>query len=123
MPRLPLSSWGYERYGRDVWLPGEGDASFAGLEGAMRESYLKTMGTECPAEPGDRAVVDRFASRIGERVSSFDELVSPAGLLELVGACSEVDVARLLASHYPNTYIAWLDALRTENCATMGARR
>ena len=116
VPRLPLSSWGYDRYGRDVWLPGEGDASFASLEGAMRESYLKTMGTECPAGPGDREVVDRFASRIGERVSSFDELVSPAGLLELVGACTEVDVARLLASHFPNTYVAWLDALRvTEN--------
>ncbi len=112
VPRLPLSSWGYERYGRDVWLPGEGDASFAALEGAMRESYLNSMGTECPAGPGDRAVVDRFASRIGERVSSFDELVSPAGLLELVGACAEVDVARLLASHFPNTYVAWLDALR-----------
>ena len=119
VPRLPLSSWGYERYGTDVWLPGEGDASFARLEGAMRESYLKTMGTECPAAPGDRTAVERFCARIAARVSSFDELVSPAGLVELLGACTEVDVARLLASHYPNTYIAWLDALRTENCATM----
>ena len=120
VPRLPLSSWGYERYGRDVWLPGEGDASFAELEGAMRESYLEAMGTECPADPGDRAAVERFCARIAARVSSFDELVSPTGLVELLGACTEVDVARLLASHYPNTYIAWLDALRTANCATMG---
>ncbi len=119
VPQLPLESWGYKRYGRDVWLPGEGDASFSALEGAMGDSYLKTMGTESPVEPGDRAVVERFATRIGERAGSFDELVSPAGLVELVGAVAQIDVVHLLANHYPNTYVAWLDALRTENCATM----
>lgn len=109
VPRLPLESWGYARYGRDVWLPGAGDAAFAELAGAMGESYLATMGAECPADPADRAVVDRFVARISERVSGFDELVSPAGLVELVGACAEVDLGRLLASHYPNSYIAWLE--------------
>ena len=119
VPQLPLASWGYERYRPDVWLPGEGDASFSALEGAMGESYLKTMGNESPVEPGDRAVVERFATRVGERAGSFDELVSPAGLVELAGAVAQIDVVHLLANHYPNTYVAWLDALRTENCATM----
>ena len=32
---------------------------------------------------------------------------------------AQIDVVHLLANHYPNTYVAWLDALRTENCATM----
>lgn len=115
VPQLPLASWGYERYGRDVWLPGEGDASFSDLEGAMGDSYLKTMGTESPVEPGDRAVVERFATRIGERTGSFDELVSPAGLVELVGAVAQVDVVHLLANHYPNTYVAWLDVAGAED--------
>lgn len=115
VPRLPLSSWGYERYGRDVWLPGEGDASFSALEGAMGESYLESMGTESPVEPGDRAVVERFAERIGERAGSFDELVSPAGLVELVGAVAQIDVVHLLANHYPNTYVAWLDVAGAED--------
>lgn len=119
VPELPLASWGYERYGRDVWLPGEGDASFSELEGAMGQSYLASMGTESPAEAGDRAVVERFAESIGERAESFDELVSPAGLVELAGAVVQIDVVHLLANHYPNTYVAWLDALRAENCATM----
>lgn len=108
--RLPLESWGYERYGRDVWLPGEGDASFAECEDAMRASYLATMGAECPASPDDRAVANEFAASLGARVSSFDELVSPLGLVDLAGELMGLDLGRLLASHYPNTYIAWLDA-------------
>ena len=119
VPQLPLASWGYERYGHDVWLPAVGEASSAALEDAMRASYLRTMGTACPVDAEDRAAVERFVARLAERVSSFDELVSPGGLVELAGACAQVDVVRLLASHYPNTYIAWLDALRTEMCATM----
>ena len=115
VPQLPLESWGYKRYGRDVWLPGEGDASFSALEGAMGDSYLRSMGTESPVEPGDRAVVERFAERIGERAGSFDELVSPAGLVELVGAVAQVDVVHLLANHYPNTYVAWLDVAGAED--------
>ena len=80
----------------------------------MRASYAATMGTDCPADPGDLKTVRSFAGTIGSRFSSFDELVSPAGLVELAGAAvsSGVDAGRLLASHYPNTYIAWLDALR-----------
>lgn len=112
VPRLPLASWGYERYGRDVWLPREGSASFEESLAAMRESYERTMGAECPADPSDAATVDRFISELAEGVSSFDELVSPEGIVQLAGALLQVDAARLMASHYPNTYIAWLDVAR-----------
>ena len=114
VPQLPLAPWGYERYGRDVWLPAKKDEGFEDLLAAMRASYATTMGTDCPADPADLKTVRSFAGTIGSRFSSFDELVSPAGLVELAGAAvsSGVDVGRLLASHYPNTYIAWLDALR-----------
>ena len=114
VPRLPLSSWGYRRYGQDVWLPGVGDASFEELESAMRQSYLRTMGTECPADPGDAKVADAFAAELAAGVSSFDELLTPTGLAQLAGVCLGVDVPRLLASHYPNTYIAWLDVVDAE---------
>lgn len=115
IPELPLASWGYRRYGVDVWLPGEGDDGFEGLYERMGESYLATMGSECGSYPGDRETVGNFVAALGERVSSFGELVSPAGILELLGACSEVDVARLLCSHYPNIYIAWLDVTSPED--------
>ena len=114
VPQLPLSGWGYERYGRDVWLPSGGDEGFDGVLAKMRASYLKTMGTECPADPADRERAAAFVSALGARVGSFDELVSPAGLYDIAAAAvgTGIDVGSLLASHYPNTYIAWLDALR-----------
>ncbi|MBM6774286.1 lipase family protein [Olsenella profusa] len=112
VPELPLSSWGYTRYGCDVWLPGAGEAAFEARVAACTASYQASMGVACPADPDDRQTVARFVDALGARVGSLDELVSPGGLLELVGALSSagVDPARLLASHYPNTYIAWLDA-------------
>lgn len=119
VPQLPLSSWGYARYGRDVWLPGAGDAALDARWDAVCASYEATMGTACPSDPEDRAAVSAFVRDIGERVSDFDELVSPGGLLELAGACMRIDLPRLLASHYPNTYIAWLDAT-TEDDLTFG---
>lgn len=111
IPELPLSSWGYARYGRDVWLPSLGDASFDTCSDAFDASYQASMGTECAADPADRQTVARFVDALGGRVDSLDELVSPSGLAELAGALSssDVDLGRILASHYPNTYIAWLD--------------
>ena len=110
VPELPLSAWGYRRYGRDVLLPGSGDASFDARYDAMRASYEKSMGCESTYAPEDRATVARVSAELGERVGSFDELISPVGLVEAAGVCLGLDVPQLLASHYPNTYIAWLDA-------------
>ena len=48
-------------------------------------------------------------SYVDRMISSVDELVSPFGIAVLAQACLGVDLGQLLASHYPNTYIAWLD--------------
>lgn len=111
VPRLPLSGWGYGRYGQDVWLPAEGQEGFGRAYAAMRSSYERSMGAECPCDPSDRETVERVVNELAGEVSSFEELTSPAGLLALTRLCLSVDVGRLLASHYPNTYIAWLDAV------------
>ena len=111
VPRLSLAEWGYRRYGQDVWLPAEGQAAFDRSYDAMRDSYERSMGTECPYDPSDRETVDGMLGELGSEVSSFDELTSPAGLLTLTRLCLGVDAGRLLASHYPNTYIAWLDVV------------
>lgn len=112
VPQLPLAEWGYRRYGRDVWLPAEGQAAFESSYDAMRDSYERSMGAECPYDPSDRGTVDEMIDELGDEVSSFDKLTSPAGLLTLTRLFLGADAGRLLASHYPNTYIAWLDALR-----------
>lgn len=110
VPMLPPATWGYDRYGRDVVLPALDDAGAADAAAAMRASYRKTMGVESACEPGDRAMARELVADVCERFGSLDELVSPAGLVDLAGACLKVDLTRLLANHFPNTYIAWLEA-------------
>lgn len=106
---LPPAAWGYDRYGRDVWLPGEGDAACEELLPQMRTSYLETMGTACPYDPADGADAEGLVARLAEAAPSLDALASPLTWPEVAGALLGTDVAKLLASHYPNTYIAWLN--------------
>lgn len=117
VPELPLESWGYARYGQDVWLPREGDASFDDLYEAMRASYLETMGVESSSDPADHRGVDDFVRGLSACVSNLDELLSPPGIVGLLGVLSEADLNALLCNHCPNTYIAWLDALRQGDSA------
>lgn len=104
---LPPASWGFDRYGQDVWLPRTTDDA---LTAAMRASYLEAMGVACPCEEGDQAAAERLVARLEARASSLSELASPLVLPDVVAALAEADIGQLLASHYPNTYIAWLDA-------------
>lgn len=109
---LPPAQWGYQRYGTDVWLPKTDDDA---LTEGMRASYRASMGADCPVAPEDQATAEALVSDVTAHVSSLDELFSPAGLAALAQACVGVDAGQLLASHYPNTYIAWLDATSAED--------
>ena len=107
---LPPAAWGYDRYGQDVWLPGEGDASLAALLPRMRASSLETMGVACPADPSDRSVVGELAKRLADAAPSLEALASPFTWPDVAAALMDADLPGLLSSHYPNTYIAWLEA-------------
>ena len=109
---LPPAAWGYGRYGRDIWLPQTGDDA---LSDAMRASYEASMGVECPVRAEDRALAEGLVEDVTAAVGSLEELFSPGGLLALAQACVSADVPQLLASHYPNSYIAWLDAAAPED--------
>lgn len=110
IPQLPLSSWGYSRYGRDVVLPVDDSDAYEMNVDEMRDAYERTMGTEYPDVSGNEDAVVRFVSEIGDEFGSFDDLVSPAGVAKVIPLIIQSDIPKLLVSHYPNTYIAWLEA-------------
>ena len=111
---LPPAAWGYGRYGRDVWLPKTGDDA---LSDAMRASYEASMGVECPVRAEDCALAEGLVKDVTAAVGGLEELFSPGGLLAFAQACVSADAPQLLASHYPNSYIAWLDAATPEDLA------
>ena len=108
--KLPLSSWGYGRYGNDVLLPSYGSDEFDENVDEMRMTYEETMGTEYPDCDENEARADGVVDTVSDSFDSFDELVSPPGIVTLVPLLVQSDLPQLLVSHYPNTYIAWLEA-------------
>ena len=109
IPQLPLSSWGYSRYGRDVVLPVDDSDTYEMNVNEMRDAYEKTMGTEYHDVSDNEKTVLNFVNEIGDEFDSFDEFVSPIGIAKIIPLIVQSDIPKLLVSHYPNTYIAWLE--------------
>ena len=112
VPRLPLESWGYGRYGRDLWLPGYGDGGFAERHKAMCEVFEANTGVECPYVPEDRVHVDRLVEDLSREIPTADDLSSAGGVASLIrDLLSDVNPMQVLYGHYPSVYIAWMQSL------------
>lgn len=123
MPYLPLSAWGYGRYGVDLDLPSVGRADFDRLDSEMRAVYRASVGVECAADAADVLIVRVACDDIAAAVGSAEELVTPAGAFTALRLlATHVDPVRVLYSHYPSTYIAWLSVIDESQMGT-GANR
>ena len=114
MPYLPLRSWGYERYGTNLYLPAVDEDRFANAYKDMCHSYMQTVGVESGCDPEDKRVIDRVSAEVTQRVATVQDLMTPAGMAAVVASCaSHINPIRILHGHYPSTYIAWMDVLDT----------
>lgn len=112
MPYLPLRSWGYERYGVNLYLPSVDDERFAGAYDKMCRSYARIVGVESGYDPEDKRAIDRLVGDVSQRIASVQDLMTPAGMAAVVASCAtHLDPVRILQGHYPSTYIAWMDVL------------
>ena len=112
VPRLPLASWGYARYGHDLWLPGYGEAVFDEHYDDMRAAFEANVGTESPYVPQDRERVDKLIEDLGREIPTVDDLATAGGLFSLVrDMLGNIDPMQVLYGHYPNVYIAWMQTI------------
>ena len=119
VPRLPLASWGYERYGNDLWLPGYGDDGFAEKHEGMCEIFEANTGVESPYVPEDREHVDKLVEDLGREIPTADDLASAGGVFALVrDLLADVNPMQVLYGHYPNVYIAWMQSISADELAT-----
>ena len=107
------TQWGYARHGRDVWLPTMTEDTE--LTQAMSASYEASMGVACPVKIDALALSEEFVGFLTDRVGGVDDLFSVGGAMAIAQACFGFDVGQVLTSHYPNTYIAWLDVTTAED--------
>lgn len=114
VPRLPLSGWGYHRYGVTIELPEAGDADFDELYQAMQDQRAQTTGYRNEGNPitsEDAGALDELEERILEAVPSIDQLGTFEGVLHALGAFARLNVGHVVASHYPDTYMAWMQTI------------
>ena len=122
VPRLPLASWGYSRYGHDLWLPGYGEAVFDEHYDDMREAFEANVGTESPYVPQDRERVDKLIEDLGREIPTVDDLATAGGLFSLVrDMLGNIDPMQVLYGHYPNVYIAWMQTIDGSDLREGGA--
>lgn len=115
MVSLPPSSWGYERYGRDMELPSVHDADFGARFDAMDAAFESMMGIPCIYNPDNELSIDAALGELSGQVGSAEELKTPAGVIALLSACmARIDPVAVLQGHYPSVYIAWMISLETE---------
>lgn len=117
MPALPLTAWGYARYGVDMELPAVDDEGFTTAYERFCSSYAQLVGEDgedaaSPYDPENAHVVQAVVEEVGERVGSVSELTTPGGLATVVQVLiAHVDPLGILCGHYQSVYVAWMLAL------------
>lgn len=114
VPRLPLSGWGYQRYGITVELPGAEDSDFAPLYAAMQDQRALTTGYRNEGNPitaADAGALDELEERILEAAPAMSQLGTFEGVVRILGAFGRLNIGHAVASHYPDTYLAWMQVL------------
>ena len=112
VPRLPLAAWGFARYGRDLWLPEPGVEGFDDEFAAMEKRYRANVGADNPSVPTDAARVDKLERDLGEQIATKDDFTTAGGIASTVkDLATDVNAVQVLCSHYPNAYIAWMQAI------------
>ncbi len=114
VPQLPLAAWGYDNYGVTVSLPHVKDAQYISSSAAMQEAFTANTGYPHTSTIDELEALDSFGATAGTQFPSMDDLFTPAGMVTAGQILMGVDVERALMSHYPDTYIAWLQSIDSQ---------
>lgn len=115
VPKLPLSTWGYGRYGTTVALPSASSDQFSTLFDRMREAFQRNTGIAPAYDKAGLASISAFENNMDEVLASIGSPVNPARIVAAAGSLLGVDFGAALASHFPDTYIAWMQSTDDKN--------
>lgn len=115
VPQLPLSTWGYGRYGTTVTLPGTSSAGFDASYSTMCAAFERNTGVSLDLDEESLAALGSFQDKAASALPSADELASPAGIVGIARTLLGIDIGAALASHYPDTYIAWMQSMSSSS--------
>lgn len=108
--QLPLSSWGFGRYGSKVTLPSASSVGFDDSYAVVQTAYERNTGYALGCDEDALAALSAFGSTASNHVPTLDVLASPLGIMGAVQSFIGLDLSDALTAHYPDTYIAWMQA-------------
>ncbi len=111
VPQLPLAAWGYGRYGTLVSLPDVRDDEYLSSYTAMQAAFSSNTGFTNPLNAAAQDNLDSFGAHAGNTFPSALALMTPMGMLSVGQSLMNIDYGMALASHYPDTYIAWMQSI------------
>ncbi len=120
--RIPFEGWGYRRYGITVELPEAGDPDFADVYARMQDRRAETTGYRNEGDPitaDDTGALDDFEARVLKAAPDLESLQKFDSLIGMLEAFGHLNIGHVVASHYPDTYLAWLQTLDPERVALL----
>ena len=119
VPRIPLATWGYARYGTDLWLPEYGSDGFDEKWQAVTEAFESAVGCATKADPSDTEDVDQIEADLGEiapTVADFNSVVNKfkCGVALVNGH----DIVRIVQAHSTELYSAWMASTEADDLRT-----
>ncbi len=113
VPKVPLATWGYRCYGTEVELPGLESPDYDEVYGAVQARRAANSGAFCtvPYQAGDVCPAQVCADELAERIPTLEDLGSFDSAVQVARTALGHDLPRILVSHYPDTYIAWMQAV------------
>lgn len=127
VPQVPFSTWGYGRYGATVSLPSAKEQGFVGqferMCGAFREntgvSFADSKSALIPFDlfsgPAGRGTGSISPREIAEVLAQNGPISFSGGFAATVRQLLSVDLETALASHLPDTYIAWMQSIDSDD--------
>lgn len=110
--RLPLSEWGFDRYGTDYFLPEPGTDGFDELYAKVVAQFETNDKCAIESDPNDAALLDQICEVTLEQSPTTEDFMSVPGMVKFIYTfANKADIVRVLKSHAPDTYIAWLQTI------------
>lgn len=117
--RLPLSDWGFGRYGSTIALPSVQDDNFENAYSAMQGEYFGNTGCIGPCEVDSLGQLSSFGASSAKKIPTVEHLLSFDGVLAAFEGVSKIDAEAALATHYPDTYIAWMQSVNPKKIVAL----
>lgn len=111
VPDLPLSSWGFSRYGRTLVLPDASIDTFAMSYETMQINYADNTGYANPCTTHDLNSFSTMTTEADKTICSRETLATPQGIAFIVQTLFSTDLSNLGYAHHPDTYIAWMQSI------------